>query len=150
MTSRPPERIAINHDDYKAEHVGHTKDGRQFFLTNPFVPADPPRDGGREFVALFLFDAEGNFLEALVDDFGPRATMDEEKWKKRYLQRLEELGEVTFDRIEVKPFSLRRFETEFGLIPNPPDEEFDSWTVELMPGNYMAFIEPWDSGVYDT
>jgi len=24
------------------------------------------------------------------------------------------------------------------------------WAVELQPGNYMAFFEPWDSGDYDT
>ena len=24
------------------------------------------------------------------------------------------------------------------------------WAVEMMPGNYMAFFEPWDSGEYDT
>ena len=30
-----PELIAINHDDYHAEHVGRTADGRQFFLTRP-------------------------------------------------------------------------------------------------------------------
>jgi hypothetical protein len=24
------------------------------------------------------------------------------------------------------------------------------WAVEVQPGNYMAFFEPWDSGDYDT
>lgn len=24
------------------------------------------------------------------------------------------------------------------------------WTVELLPGNFMAFNEPWNSGSYDT
>ncbi len=24
------------------------------------------------------------------------------------------------------------------------------WAVELQPGNYMAFFEPWESGDYDT
>ena len=39
MDSEKPEKIAINHDDYHAEHIGRTKLGHQFFLTAPFVPA---------------------------------------------------------------------------------------------------------------
>jgi hypothetical protein len=32
--------VALNHYDYDAGFVGRTKDGRQFFLTTPFVPAE--------------------------------------------------------------------------------------------------------------
>jgi hypothetical protein len=32
----------------------------------------------------------------------------------------------------------------------PPEDEDDEWAVEMQPGNYMAFYEPWDSGDYDT
>jgi hypothetical protein len=149
MTSEPPELIAIDHDDYHAEHVGHTRDGRQFFLTTPFEPAHGDDPGG-EYVALFLFDADGNLLAAEIDDFGPRATVDNDAVRSRYDRRLAELGDVTFDRIEVKPFAVENFGRRFGLIPREPEEEGDSWVVEMMPGNYMAFFEPWDSGVYDT
>lgn len=54
MSQGQPALIAINHDGYHAEQVGRTPDGRQFFLTTPFEP------GGREFVALYLFDAAGS------------------------------------------------------------------------------------------
>ncbi len=148
VTERP-ELIAINHDDYHAEHVGHTEDGRQFFLTNPFEPAAGDQRGA-EYVALFLFDRRGNLLEAKVDDFGPRAAVDEDKRRRVYEGRLSELGAVVFDRIEVKPFVVERFGTQFGLIPREPEDDDDRWAVEMMPGNYMAFFEPWDSGEYDT
>ncbi|MEO8589999.1 MAG: hypothetical protein ABI432_11550 [Flavobacteriales bacterium] len=148
MPDQPPEKIAINHDDHHAGHIGRTADGRQFFLTSPFVPA--VGGSGSEFVALYLFDATGNLLEALIDGFGPRATMDEEARTHMYARRLEELGPISFERIEVKPFAVERFGTTFGLIPRPPEEERDIWFVELEPGNYMAFSEPWDSGEYDT
>ena len=49
-----PEKIAIAHDDYHAEHVGRTRDGRQFFVTTPFVPH------GREFIAVYLFDGDSH------------------------------------------------------------------------------------------
>jgi hypothetical protein len=65
-------------------------------------------------------------------------------------QRLAELGTVEYGRIEVQPFELERFGTTFGLVPRPPEEDDDEWAVEVQPGNYMAFFEPWDSGDYDT
>ena len=149
MIDGKPERIAIEHDDYHAEHVGRTRDGRQFFLTTPFEPAIGDRPGS-EYVALFLFDGNGNLVDAKIDDFGPRATLDDDKRRKCYEARLNELGKVSFERIEVKPFSVERFGTTFGLVPREPEDEDDVWAIEMQPGNYMAFFEPWDSGEYDT
>ncbi len=151
MNSGAPDLVAINHDDYHAEHVGRTADGRQFFLTTPFEAASEPgaSDGG-EFVALYIFDAAGKLLEAKIDAFGPRATMDEDARRRIYRQRLRELGDVTFGRIEVAPFTVERFGMTFGLVVREPEDDDDVWAVEVQPGNYMAFFEPWDSGVYDT
>ncbi|CAG0987326.1 hypothetical protein PHYC_02096 [Phycisphaerales bacterium] len=148
MAGKPPNLIAIDHDDYHAKYVGRLSDGRQFFLTTPFEPAiDGP---GREFLAVFLFDAKGAFLEARIDDFGTRASLDETRANALLEQRLRELGEVTYGRIRVAPFSVERFSSTFGLIARPPEEEGDEWAVELQPGNYMAFFAPWNSGTYDT
>lgn len=149
MTKGPPALIAIEHDDYHAEHIGRLADGRQFFLTTPFEPAIGQNEGG-EFVALFLFDALGNLIDAKIDGFGPRASVNDELRRLCYQRRLDELGEVVFQRIEVKPFAVERFDTRFGLIPRSPEDDEDVWAVEMQPGNYMAFFEPWDSGEYDT
>ena len=149
MVSKPPSLIAIDHDDYHAEHIGRTSDGRQFFLTLPFEPA---RSGsaGCEFVALYLFDEKGLLIEAKIDSMGPRATMDNEARQHLYMQRLKELGEISLERIEIAPYSVERFGTSFGLVLREPDGGDDFWAVEVQPGNYMAFFEPWDSGRYDT
>jgi len=149
MNNLPPELIAIDHDDYHAKHVGRLPDGRQFFLTTPFEPAIAGRKGS-EYVALFLFDHDGNLVDAQIDDFGPRDALDDEARRRCYDQRLQDLGEVTFGRIKIKPFAVQRFGTTFGLIPRVPEGEEDIGAVELQPGNYMAFFEPWDSGEYDT
>jgi hypothetical protein len=149
VANGPPDTIAIEHDDYHAEHIGRTKDGRQFFLTTPFEPAIRGRDGS-EYVALYVFDADGKLLEAKIDDFGPRAQMNVDQRKELCERRLKELGDVTFERIEVAPFAVERFGTTFGLVLRQPEEEGDPWAVEAQPGNYMAFFEPWDSGEYDT
>jgi hypothetical protein len=149
MEDSPPDIIAINNDDYHAKHVGRTADGRQFMLTTPFEPAIAGRKG-REFVALYLFDANGKLLEARIEDFGPRATLDDKKRHEVYDRWLRELGEVTYHRIEVAPFAVERFGTMFGLVLREREENDDPWAVEMQPGNYMAFFEPWDGGDYDT
>src|SRR5213083_3094538 len=109
-----PDLIAIEHDEYHAKRIGYLPDGRQFFLTSPFVPAIGG-SAGREFVALFLFDEHGQFLEARRDDLGTRAELDMQRASSVYEQRLAELGEVEFCRIEVQPFEVERFGTTFGL-----------------------------------
>lgn len=136
-----PERLTIAHDDYHAEYVGHTHDGRQFFLTTPFEP------GGNEYLALFLWDADGAFLEAKVENFGLRGTYERDAVTRLGGQWLTELGGITFGDVVIAPFSVERFGSQIGLIPDLHD---DQWWVELLPGNYMAFFEPWDSGEYDT
>ena len=151
MAGSPPDLVAINHDGYHAEHVGRTTDGRQFFLTNPFEPASVVGAGdGGEFVALYLFDSAGELLEARIDEFGPRSAVNEEERRRVYQQRLQELGDVTFERIEVAPFAVECFGTTFGLVLRQPEDEDDPWAVEVLPGKYMAFSGPWDSGDYDT
>src|SRR3954470_24057006 len=132
MAEGPPDFIAIDHDDYHAKHVGWTADGRQFFLTTPFEAACGDRAGG-EFVALYLFDADGKLIEATIDALGPRATMDDARRRQVHDQRLKELGKVRFARIEVAPFSVMRFGTEFGLVLREPEDEDDPWAVEAQP-----------------
>jgi hypothetical protein len=149
MSDGRPEIINIEHDDYHARHVGWTTDGRQFILTTPFEPATDRKPGG-EFVALYVFDADGKLLNATIDELGPRATMDGARARELYDQRLKELGEVRFGRVRVAPFAVKRSGTEFGLIVREPEDAEDIWVVEMQPGNYMAFFEPWDSGDYDT
>lgn len=148
MSNGASDIIAIEPDDYHAEHVGKTSDRRQFFLTTPFKPAIAGNPGC-EFIALYVFDADGLLIDSRIESLGPRATMNEEARQSLIEGWLRDLGEITLDRIEVRPFSIERFGMIFGLVAKEP-EEGDSWTVEAQPGNYMSFFEPWDSGEYDT
>jgi hypothetical protein len=149
MEAQPPSLIAIDHDEYHASRVGRIKDGLQVFVTTPFVPAFGG-ESGREFLAVYLFDTRGKLVEARIDDLGPRAEFDRDQAVRVLDQRISELGPIDYCRIEVQPFAVERFGTTFGLVPRPPEDEGDSWWVEMQPGNYMAFHEPWDSGEYDT
>ena len=150
MNSKPPTLVAIDHFDYEVScYVGRTADGRQFFVTRPFETA-LSGDDNREFLAVYLFDAQGKLVEARIDDLGRRGSLDADRDRQCLEQRLAELGPIEYGRIEIQPFQVERYGVTFGLIPCPPENPEDAWRVEVQPGNYMAFYEPWDSGVYDT
>jgi hypothetical protein len=151
MAKRPPKTVTLDHDDYHAEYVGRTKDGRQFFLTTPFVPAEEVgTPTGREFIALYVFDKAGQLVSATIDDLGPRATMDEAARVARRDELLSSLGEVQYRRIKVAPFRVEMFGVEFGFIAWPPEEPGENWCVTVEPGDYMCFWPPWTGGDYDT
>lgn len=122
---------------------------QQFFLTNPFVPAidDHP---GREFLALYVFDKNGELLDAQIEDLGTRAELNEDAARARQAALLASLGEVKFRKIKVAPFRVERFGVVFGFIPQPPEEPGEDWSVIVEPGNYLCFWPPWTSGEYDT
>ena len=148
MAKRPPKLVALDHDDYAARYVGRTADGRQFFLTNPFVPA---LDGtGQEFLALYLFDNAGRLLEAVIEDQGARAGLDGGRAEARRDELLSSLGAVEFRRIKVAPFRVKRFGVTFGFLARPPEGPGEDWSVTVEPGDYMCFWPPWTSGEYDT
>ena len=144
-----PTRIAIDHDDYQARYVGHRADGSQFFLTEPFDPGTYEGGDARAFVALYLFDADGSFRSAAIDQVGEGDRPDPRARRAAVQAHLARLGRITFDRIEVEPFSVRRFGLTFGLVVSEPDGD-DTWWVTAEPGDYMAFSPPWDGGGYDT
>jgi hypothetical protein len=131
--------------------VGRTADGRQFFITDAFVPASPTQ-AGREFMACYCFDAQGRLLDAQIEDFGPRPTDEaaRQAWLDARLAELAQPGELRFGRIAIAPFAITRFGVEFGLIPNWPEDDDEDLSISLMPGDFMCFWAPWDSGEYDT
>lgn len=151
MPKGAPKLFSITNDEYHAEYCGKTRDGRQFFLTTPFVAAGPTDAApGCEFIALYTFDKSGALLEAIVDALGPRATMDDSARTARRDELLRGLGSRRSCPIRISPFTISRFGVDFGFIPQPPEEDGDDWSVIAEPGNFMCFWPPWTSGEYDT
>jgi hypothetical protein len=100
-----PHRIALDPDDYAARHVGRLTDGRQVFVTEPFVFAtkDEP---GRDFCATYVFDAEGRLVTAHIDGLGTPGALDLEHAGDVRDRRLAELGTLTPARIEIWRFEV--------------------------------------------
>jgi hypothetical protein len=135
-----PERFLIEPDDYHARLVGTAQDGRRFFITTPFEPDN-------EFVALFLWGADGSFDSIDVDGLGRRELLSDSDLQDALERRIARLGEFRIEPISVAPFAVESHGTTFGFVP----QEFDgSVSIDLLPGNYMSYVEPWDSGEYDT
>jgi hypothetical protein len=149
MKSKYPSKILIRHDDHHAQFMGRLSDGSQFFLTTPFIPAT--HNEGCEFIALYKFNSNGEFLSAQIEKLGVRKLLDPKSADAKFHLILSNLGELHYGDIIIQPFELKKFGVTFGLIPI--DSEFveneDDLCLELRPGNYMAFYPPWD-GYYDT
>lgn len=136
-----PELVLIEHDDYHAKYLGRTASGLQFFFPPIFVP------GGHEYTVLFLFNEAGELVESKMEDHGLRETFNVEYARGLRSEWLREIGPVEFQDIQVKPFAVELGGEIMGMIPLKFD---DYWVVEVLPGNVMAFVQPWDSGLYDT
>ncbi len=153
----PPRFVRINLDDDCAEYVGKLADGRQFFLTFPFVPQTDQSER-EEYIALYLFDEFGILSEAKIFSEKAEGITKRPARQKFVDDLLAGLGKTKFADIKVAPFAVEKFGRQFGLIfdageplsedGDEGEEDFGSW-VTVEPGNYMAFSPPWD-GEYDT
>jgi len=90
----------------------------QLFVTTPFIAALGD-EAGREFLAVFLFDSNGRFSEARIDDLGPRPAVNHEETQRLLHKRIAELGPIDYGRIEVQPFAIERFVRPSGLFRGP-------------------------------
>ena len=164
----PPDRIIIPYDDYHGKYVGKTSAGEQFFITTPFT-SDASDEKSKEFVALYIFEENGVLKRFVIDELGSRLDLvgedlahllsgnllqDNEAAQVIIERHIRILGKITNEDITVQLFSFKKDGIEFGLIPDVADEEDeleedDVPYIILQPGNYMAFMEPWD-GEYDT
>ena len=133
--------LTIAPDDYHIQAVGRTGDGLQVFITSCFN-YDPNSMSTTDYDVAFRWDSHGKFLNAEIVKIGKRG--DPQSRKDNGLT-LKSQG-ITMDSIRVRPCSVNYDGLIFGLIPRTGDGET---VVELMPGNSLCFLEPFD-GEYDT
>lgn len=142
-----PQRIVIVPDDYHVIHAGKTMTGKQFLVTTPFDFLEKSRD----FLAIFFWDKQGDFLEADIEYLGTReeVTADFSIYEKLLEKKLAALIPYRIMSINVAPFEVEQFDTKFGLIYKKSLLETGFYeAVELHPGNSIAFTPPWDGNYY--
>ncbi|MFI8523969.1 hypothetical protein ACIGB8_05970 [Promicromonospora sukumoe] len=142
-----PERFTIAPDDYHVPYAGTAEDGRKFFLSEELF------DGDSAYVGVFLWNADGTFDEVQVDAV-PRAEglppgqAGSSGAEDLVEARLAELGEYVLEPIEVEPFTQDVDGVTFGW--NLDQYEDGTYFINVMPGDFIAYYEPWDGLGYDT
>lgn len=142
-----PTRFTIRPDDYHVPYAGTAQDGRKFFLSDELFAFD-----GKAWVGLFLWKADGTFDEVHVRSVGravgvPPGQAAPGSGDSSVDQMLAPLGNYHLEPITVQPFTRRVDGVEFGWKVNHHD---GMYTINIEPGDFICYYEPWDGYEYDT
>lgn len=147
--SAKPKKIRLVTDEYHLQNLGKLGDGT-FFLVSSQLYYDHAVKHTTDYLCRFDFDADGNLIENKIIKLGVRGEFNHEDGVKEHLKLMPEKDSYGPADVSIKPFSIEFDGLNFGFIPRVPEDKEDVWAVEFMPGNTMAFFEPWDRGDYDT
>ena len=146
VAATAPERFTIVPDDYHVPYAGTAEDGRKFFLSEELF------SDRSAYVGVFLWKADGTFHEVRVDEVGrseafPPGQAGPAGAADLVAARLAELGDYVLEPIEVEPFTQDVDGVTFGW-------KFDQYegtcSVNIEPGDFIAYYEPWNGLDYDT
>lgn len=146
VVGEAPDRITIVPDDYHVPYAGTAEDGRKFFLSEELFSSDTG------YVGLFLWKSDGSFDEIRVTEVSapeglPPGQADPAGAEDVVSARLSELGDFALEPIEVEPFTQDVDGVTFGW---KVDQYEGVYSVNIEPGNFIAYYEPWDGLEYDT
>ncbi|WP_369370475.1 hypothetical protein AB1046_16995 [Promicromonospora sp. Populi] len=149
VAGEAPERFTIVPDDYHVPYAGTAEDGRKFFLSEELFSLD----SGFAYVGVFLWNADGTFDEVRVDtvdrsDGLPPGQPGGAGAEDLVAARLAELGDYVLEPIEVEPFTQDVDGVTFGW--NVDRYEDGTYYINIEPGDFIAYYEPWDGLGYDT
>ena len=149
--NQAPKRFTIAPDDYHVPYAGTAEDGRKFFLSRELF--NNTTAAGPSYVGLFLWKADGTFDEIRVDpvprpDGVPPGQAAAAGADGLVARRLAELGDYVLEPIEVEPFTEKVDGVTFGWRVGRYDN--GEYYINIEPGNFIAYYEPWDGMGYDT
>lgn len=147
-----PKRFTIVPDDYHVPYAGTAEDGRKFFLSEELFSLETSDRPGSAYVGLFLWNADGSFDEVQVDEVSrpegaPPGQAGPAVADELVAARLADLGDYVLESIEVEPFSENVDGVTFGWKVGQYD---DTYSINIEPGDFIAYYEPWDGLEYDT
>lgn len=147
-----PDKLPIARlEDEHTHYLGKCENGRLFWGYDTFVFTVPvtERSGNdwakyrREYAVLYIFDNNGEFLEAKYLFAGLTSETNGDPLNEEIEVMIAALGEVTYQDIEVKPFQTVIDGFTFGLVVDEENE-----TINLQPSSTISFQEPWDGEYY--
>jgi hypothetical protein len=142
-----PTRFTIRPDDYHVPYAGTAQDGHKFFVSDELFTYD-----GRAWVGLFLWKPDGTFDEVQVSPIGrpagvPPGQAAPGNGDSVLKQLLARLGNYVLEPITVQPFTKTVHGVEFGWKVN---HDGGMYTINIEPGDFICYYEPWDGYEYDT
>ena len=142
-----PSRFTIVPDDYHVPYAGTAGDGRRFFLSQELFEF-----GADAYVGLFLWKPDGEFDEVRVDAVPrakgvPAAQAAPAGADELVAARLAELGDYVHEPIMVAAFTTGVNGVTFGWQVVDYEGEL---SINITPGDFIAYSEPWDGLEYDT
>jgi hypothetical protein len=142
-----PSRFTIRPDDYHVPFAGTAQDGRKFFLSEELFTFD-----GRAWVGLFLWKSDGTFDQVHVSRVGradglPPGQAAPGNGDGAVQAQLARLGAYVLEPITIAPFMTTIDGVEFGWKVNHDD---GMYTINIEPGDFICYYEPWDGYEYDT
>jgi len=151
-TGQKPDRFRIVPDDYHVPYAGTAEDGRKFFLSEELFDTGSKKRDPSSYVGLFLWKADGTFDRVEVnavprpDDVPPGQAVPAGA-DELVVARLAELGDYQLEPIEVEPFLTKVDGVKFGWRVTQYDGEY---SINIEPGDFIAYYPPWDGLEYDT
>lgn len=146
-----PQQFTIVPDDYHVPYAGTAGDGRKFFLSDELFSSEPGKQS-TGYVGLFLWNADGSFSGLRVDpvqraDGVPPGQAVSAGADQLLHERLAELGHCKLESITVQPFTRKVDGVTFGWSVTEYEGTF---SINIEPGDFIAYYEPWDGLDYDT
>jgi hypothetical protein len=142
-----PKRFTIVPDDYHVPYAGTAEDGRKFFLSRELF------DPEHSYVGLFLWREDGTFDRVDVTRVGrprgvPAGMAGAAGPDDLVRDKLASLGDHTLEPITVEPFLVEENGTKFGWKFG--NYENGTAYLNIEPGNFICYYDPWDGLEYDT
>ncbi len=138
-------------EDYHTHLLGKASDRRLFWgyqtfaFLKPFSEIENGEDWKKyrkDYALLHTFDTDGNYLTTKYWS-GLATERDDSQLESKLQEMVSELGNISFQDIEIKIFQTQLDNITFGLVI---DEE--SEMINLQPSATISFQEPWDGEYY--
>lgn len=137
--------LTIVPDEYHIQFAGKIPDGRQVMIT-PELSYDVKTGKTCDYVVSYVWDSQGDFINAYIIKIGLRGDYDRSIGEMAYNDAKNMFSDISIGKIIVKTCAIEYGDIQFGFIPYERDGEN---TVQMMPGNCICFLEPFN-GDYDT
>ncbi len=150
------QKIRLIPDSYHLTNVGQLDNGNNYWIDVQLIPE---RRDTRDFVATYIFDDDGTLIDSEIINLGLRSDPNALRVKDVIAQQRSKIGVRKAgifggksESFWVKPFSVRAYDVDFGLVVREPEADNPDRppVVDAMPGWTLMFYPPWEDGGYDT